>query len=91
MKKYTTKLPNVKTTISINEDLYERADALARELEVTRSGLYAIAVRELILRHESKSMLEKLNDAYRDSDPEDELLVEGIKRHGRRLLNDEER
>lgn len=87
-----TKGKTVKTGISINEDLAHEADALAHELGVTRSGLYAMAVREFIRSRESVSMLEELNRAYGDEpDPEDEPLIEGIKRHGRRLLDEDER
>lgn len=81
----------MRTGISISKALAEEADALAREMGVTRSGLYAMAVREFIRRHENASLLERLNDAYREPDPEDEPLIEGIKRHGRRLLDEEER
>jgi hypothetical protein len=92
MKQGLTKGKNVKTGISISKDLAEKADALAREMGVTRSGLYALAVREFIRRHESVDLLEKLNRAYgEEPDPEDEPLIEGIKRHSRRLLDEDER
>lgn len=82
----------MKTGISINKDLAEKADALAREMGVTRSGLYAMAVRDFIERRESVSLLEKLNRAYGDEPaPEDEPLIEGIKRYSRRLLDEDER
>jgi hypothetical protein len=86
-----TQETNVETGISINKDLAREADVLAHEMGVTRSGLYAIALREFIRRRESMSLLENLNDAHAEPDPEDEALVEGIKRHGRRLLDEEER
>ena len=70
----------------------KEADTLAREMGVTRSGLYAMALREFIRRRESAGLLEKLNDAYGDeTDSEEELLLRGIKRHSRRLLDEEER
>ncbi len=81
----------MKTGISINRNLAEEADTLAREMGVTRSGLYAMAVREFMRRRESMSLLQKLNDVYEEPDPEDEPLIEGIKQHGHRLLDEEER
>lgn len=87
MKKET----NVKTGISINKGLADEADALAREMGVTRSGLYAMALREFVQRRESASLLEKLNDAYREPDPEDKPLIEGAKRRSRRMLDEHER
>jgi hypothetical protein len=79
----TTKT-TVKMGISIDGSLADEADTLAREIGVTRSGLYARALS----RRENASLLEKLNDAYREPDPEDERLVAGIKRHSRRLLDE---
>lgn len=90
MKKNMTQEANVKTGISVNRGLAEDADTLAREMGVTRSGLYAMALREFIRRRESASLLEKLNDAYREPGPEDEPLIVGIKRHGRRVLDEYE-
>lgn len=82
---------NVRVGISIFRDLAEEADALAREMGVTRSGLYAMAVRDFIGRHENKSLLEKLNEAYSEPDPDEEPVIEGIKRHSRRVLDEDER
>lgn len=86
-----TQSTNLKTAISINKDLAEEADAVAREMSVSRSGLYAMALREFIRRRENMRLLEKLNEAYAETDTEDERLVRGIKRHSRRLLDEEER
>lgn len=81
---------HVKTGISIDRSLAEEADALAREMGLTRSGLYALALRGFIRQRESARLLEKLNEAYREPDPEDEPLIRGIKRHGQRLLDEYE-
>ncbi len=88
MKNSMTGKTTVKMGISIDGSLADEADTLAREIGVTRSGLYARALREFISRRENASLLEKLNDAYREPDPEDERLVAGIKRHSRRLLDE---
>lgn len=91
MKKSLSKEAHIKTGISIDRGLAEEADALARKMGVTRSGLYAMALREFIRRCESESLFERLNDAYREPDPEDEPLIEGIKRHSRWVLDEYER
>jgi hypothetical protein len=82
---------NVRTGISINRDLAEKADALAQEMGVSRSGLYTMVLREFIRRREGASLLEKLNEAYAEPDPEDERLAGDIKRYSRRLLDEYER
>lgn len=91
MKNSMTKKSTVKMGISIDGSLADEADALAREMDVTRSGLYAMALREFMLRRDNASLLEKLNQAYGEPDPEDERLVRGIKTHSRRMLDEYER
>lgn len=80
----------VKTAISISRGLADEADALASEMGVSRSGLYAIALREFMKRRESASLLERLNDAYREPDPEDETLLRDAKGLSRRMLDEYE-
>ena len=41
----------MKASISIPDDLFELADALAEQLGVSRSELYAIAVSEYLAKH----------------------------------------
>jgi metal-responsive CopG/Arc/MetJ family transcriptional regulator len=87
-----TQVANIRTGISVQKDLAEEADALARELRVTRSQLYSMALRDFIRRHESASMLERLDAAYGGgTDPEEERLLESAKRYSRRLLHEDER
>jgi post-segregation antitoxin (ccd killing protein) len=87
MKKNT----NVKLGISISNELVEEGDDLARAMGISRSRLYSLALRDFLLRHENTSLLERLNEAYAEPDPEDELLLEGVKGRGRRVLDEDER
>ena len=43
----------MKTAISIPDDVFTDAEALARELKQSRSQLYSRAVREYVARHSS--------------------------------------
>lgn len=81
----------MKLGISLSRELARASDALAHEMGVSRSRLYSMALRDFIRRHENTSLLEKLNDAYREPDSEDEPLLRGIKRHGRSLPDEDER
>lgn len=91
MKESLARGANVKTGVSISRELAEETDALAREMGVTRSGLYAMALREFMRRRENAGLLEKLNEAHAEPDPEDEALIEGAKGRGRRWLDEDER
>lgn len=84
-------MANVKTAVSINEDLAGEADALARELRITRSRLYGMALREFLKRHENRRLLERLNEAYADGldDEERELLKRAKDYHRDRFGTDE--
>jgi metal-responsive CopG/Arc/MetJ family transcriptional regulator len=66
-------MPTVKTAISLPEPLFQRAEAVAQRLEISRSQLVARAVEEYLKRYESRLLLESLNRAYRDSPSPDEV------------------
>lgn len=51
----------MKTAISIPDDLFSQADALASHLRVSRSQLYARAVREYVARHACDNVTAALN------------------------------
>ena len=54
----------MKTAISIPDDLFESADALAEEMGVSRSQLYATAVAEFVAKHRSTDVTARLNAVY---------------------------
>lgn len=68
---------NVRTAISLQKSLFEEAEAIARELKVSRSRLMAIALEEFIRRHQNQQLLEKINAAYEDSPNEEEQVILG--------------
>jgi predicted transcriptional regulator len=57
----------MKTAISIPDDVFTQADALARSTGRSRSELYSLAVREYVARHSSDSVTAAL-DAMADAD-----------------------
>ncbi len=60
----------MKTAVSLDRELFERAEAAAGSLELTRSGLVALALSDFLRRHESRHLLDRLNDVY--GQPEDD-------------------
>jgi metal-responsive CopG/Arc/MetJ family transcriptional regulator len=80
-------MANVKTAISLQESLFEEAETLARELKITRSHLFALAVQEFIQRHQSQKLLEAINAAYADQpDPAEQELRRQMRQQHRRLV-----
>ena len=79
-------MAQIKTAISLDEVLFQEAEAVAQELHLSRSGLYARALQEFIERRKSQKLLDALNAAYADPlDAEDQALLRGIRRTQRRI------
>ena len=54
--------PGMKTAVSIPDDLFERADALARRLGKSRSQVYREALAEYVFRREPRSVTKALDE-----------------------------
>ena len=54
----------MKTAISLPEDLFRQAEAAARKLRVSRSQLYAAAIREFLDRREPSKVTAHLDEIY---------------------------
>lgn len=65
----------MKTAISIPDDIFEQADALARKLNKSRSELYARAVREYVARHSDDSVTAALDAVCADVGAEDSAFI----------------
>ncbi len=67
-------MANIKTAISIEKPIFEQMNILAKDLNISRSRLFALAAQEFIQRHKNIELLQLLNEAYDDL-PESELIV----------------
>jgi metal-responsive CopG/Arc/MetJ family transcriptional regulator len=74
-------MTNVKTAISLPESLFEKVNSLARDLQISRSRLFVLAVEDLIRRRENQQLLEAINAAYDDLPYEEEAI---LRRHMRK-------
>ena len=54
----------MKTAISVPDDLFRSAEAAARKLRVSRSQLYAAALREFLDRRRENNITARLNEIY---------------------------
>jgi metal-responsive CopG/Arc/MetJ family transcriptional regulator len=80
-------MASVKTAISIQKHLFEQVDAIARELQISRSRLFVVAMEEFIRRYENQRLLEDLNAAYDDSpDQEEQILHRRMREQHRRQV-----
>jgi antitoxin MazE6 len=67
-------MATIKTAISIEKPIFEQMDILAKDLDISRSHLFALAALEYLKRHKNIKLLQSLNEAY-DDIPESELIV----------------
>jgi hypothetical protein len=58
----------MKTAISIPNPLFEAAEALAKQLGVSRSELYARALASFLRAYDKASITQRLNEIYAEED-----------------------
>ena len=54
----------MKTAISLPDDLFRDADAVAKRLGLSRSALYVTALREYVAKHQTGRVTERLDAVY---------------------------
>ncbi|MBD2504175.1 ribbon-helix-helix domain-containing protein [Anabaena azotica] len=54
----------MKTTISLPDSVFEKAEALAKQLGLSRSELYTKALQAYLQKYNRNQILNKLNEVY---------------------------
>jgi len=80
----------IKTAISMPKSLFEQAETLAQQLQVSRSQLFGLAVEDFIKRHQSQALLDDINQAYADQpDPIEQTRLSAMRISHRNLVEGE--
>jgi metal-responsive CopG/Arc/MetJ family transcriptional regulator len=74
----------IKTAISIDEELFERVEEQRRQLGMSRSQFFAQAIEEFFRQQETQSIIEALNNVYREEKPDVE--EEAFRKQAGRLM-----
>lgn len=83
-------MPNVKIAVSLAAPLFEQAEALAQEMQISRSRLVALALEDFIQRRQNQQLLGRINAAYADvPDAEEVMLLQSWQQQHRRLVEGE--
>ena len=83
-------MANVKTAISLQKSLFEQVDTLAREMKVSRSRLFVLALEDFVRRHQNQQLLERLNQAYQGPpDAIEQKRLRKTRRSHRRVVEGE--
>jgi hypothetical protein len=62
----------METEISLSESLYEQAQAVAREMNITFDQLFLLALEDFTQRRQNQQLFESANEAYKDGLTEEE-------------------
>jgi metal-responsive CopG/Arc/MetJ family transcriptional regulator len=80
----------IKTAISIDKSLFEKAENLAKQMNVSRSRLFDLAIESFIKRHQSQSLLDQINQAYVDQpDSSEQERLSKLRQSHRKLVEGE--
>ena len=83
-------MTTVKTAISLPASLFEQAETLAGEMQISHSFLIEIALEEFIRRRENQQLLEKINAACEAPlSEEEQVLLRKMSRSHRLLVEGE--
>jgi metal-responsive CopG/Arc/MetJ family transcriptional regulator len=63
-------MTNIKTAISLQKALFEQVETLARDMKVSRSRIFVLALENFIREYQDKQLFEQINKAY-TPDPTD--------------------
>jgi metal-responsive CopG/Arc/MetJ family transcriptional regulator len=84
-------MANIKTAISLHETLFEQAEVLAREMNVSRSRLFVLALENFIRDYRDRELFDKINRAFDDAPPDksEQLRLNRIRHNYRRIVEGE--
>ncbi len=78
-------MPNIKTAISLEEELFSQVQELACAMNISRSRVFALAATEFVKRRRSDQITQQINDAYTDeAEAEDKELLHHMRSAYRR-------
>jgi len=79
----------MKTAISLEDELLLEADRTAREMGVSRSRLFSIALEAYLRKRRNQEILGQLNKVYAgEPSPDERQTVAGMKRRFRSTIRE---
>lgn len=70
----------IKTAISIDKDLFDEAEDVAKKMKVPRSKLYSIAMKDFLEHRKNRELLDQLNAAYSTEPTAEEQTLRRVSR-----------
>jgi metal-responsive CopG/Arc/MetJ family transcriptional regulator len=83
-------MASIKTALSVPENIFRQVNELAREMNISRSRVFVLAVEEFIERRQNQRLIEKINAAYSDlPDQNEEKRLRQARRTHRQIVEHE--
>lgn len=84
-------MANIKTAISIQKPLFEQVETLAREMKVSRSHVYVLALEKFVRDYQDKQLFDQINEALEAAPPDktERARLRQIRRQHRRSVEGE--
>lgn len=80
-------MANIKTAISLQKSLFEQVETLAREMKVSRSRLFVLALEDYLRRYQNLQLLERINLAYSNApDATEQKRLRKFRRQHRKVV-----
>ena len=83
-------MANIKTAISLHEELFRQAESMARRMKLSRSRLFAAALEEFIKRNQNRELTDRINEAYKEEpNDSDRKYLRKMRRRHRKLIKEQ--
>jgi hypothetical protein len=80
----------IKTAISIQIPLFEQAEILAKQLNMSRSHLFGLAIETFVKNHQNQILLDDINRVYSDQpDQNEKVRLSKMRNPHRKLVESE--
>lgn len=84
-------MATLKADVTLQDTMCEQIATLAHEMQISQNELLALAIAEYVQKHHYQKLQQSWNEAYTDGLDEDEqMMLKGIRRQQRRLIDLEE-
>jgi hypothetical protein len=81
---------NIRMAISIKKSLFDQAESLAQQLNISRSHLFGLALETFIKNHQNQAFLDEINQAYADEpDSDEKIRLSKMRAQQRKLVGKE--
>ena len=81
----------IRTAISIQKPLFDQAEILAQQLNISRSHLVGIALEKFIQNYHNQTLLDQINKACDNEqhNTDETIYLSKMRKHHRNLVEDE--